>query len=101
MAGSGSGTLQPLQAVDTEFTADSVEWCPVEGCQHLMTCGTYQLRTPEDQVHGWEGEVGPGGEGLLASQEPRTVRINGKVKWGLSGPCLSPEGFSEHPKPTT
>ncbi|XP_036040433.1 diphthine methyltransferase isoform X1 [Onychomys torridus] len=49
MAGSGSGTLQGLQAVDTEFTADSVEWCPVEGCQHLMACGTYQLRTPENQ----------------------------------------------------
>ncbi|KAK7799749.1 hypothetical protein U0070_010756 [Myodes glareolus] len=49
MAGSWSGVLQTLQAVDTEFTADSVEWCPVEGCQHLMACGTYQLRTPEDQ----------------------------------------------------
>ncbi|OBS68956.1 hypothetical protein A6R68_02479 [Neotoma lepida] len=49
MAGSRSGTLQALQAVDTEYTADSVEWCPVEGCQHLMACGTYQLRTPEDQ----------------------------------------------------
>ncbi|CAH6788653.1 diphthine methyltransferase [Phodopus roborovskii] len=49
MAGSRSGTMQALQAVDTEFTADSVEWCPVEGCEHLMACGTYQLRTPEDQ----------------------------------------------------
>lgn len=49
MAGSCSETMQVLQAVDTEFTADSVEWCPVEGCQHLMACGTYQLRTPEDQ----------------------------------------------------
>ncbi|XP_038192938.1 diphthine methyltransferase isoform X2 [Arvicola amphibius] len=49
MAGSWSGMLQTLQAVDTELTADSVEWCPVEGCQHLMACGTYQLRTPEDQ----------------------------------------------------
>ncbi|EGW07289.1 diphthine methyltransferase isoform X2 [Cricetulus griseus] len=49
MAGSWSGTMQALQAVDTEYTADSVEWCPVEGCQHLLVCGTYQLRTPEDQ----------------------------------------------------
>ncbi|KAL1786665.1 diphthine methyltransferase [Sigmodon hispidus] len=49
MAGSQSGALRTLQAVDTEFTADSVEWCPVKGCQHLMACGTYQLRTPEDQ----------------------------------------------------
>lgn len=66
MAGSRPGTLRALQAVDTELTADSVEWCPVEGCQHLMVCGTYQLRAPEDQVHGWEDEAaGTGGEGLL------------------------------------
>uniref|UniRef100_A0A452RC07 Diphthamide biosynthesis 7 n=1 Tax=Ursus americanus TaxID=9643 RepID=A0A452RC07_URSAM len=38
-----------LQAVDTEYTADSVEWCPLEGCRHLLACGTYQLQKPEDQ----------------------------------------------------
>lgn len=65
MAGSHTATLRALQAVDTELTADSVEWCPVEGCQHLMACGTYQLQAPEDQVHGWEDEAGTGGEGLL------------------------------------
>ncbi|GAB1286037.1 Diphthine methyltransferase [Apodemus speciosus] len=65
MAGSCEGTLRVLQAVDTELTADSVEWCPVEGCQHLLACGTYQLRAPKDQVHGWEGEAGAGEEALL------------------------------------
>lgn len=65
MAGSRTGVLRALQAVDTELTADSVEWCPVEGCQHLLACGTYQLRAPKDQVHGWEGEAGAGEEGLL------------------------------------
>uniref|UniRef100_A0A8P0TLC3 Diphthine methyltransferase n=1 Tax=Canis lupus familiaris TaxID=9615 RepID=A0A8P0TLC3_CANLF len=38
-----------LQAVDTEYTADSVEWCPLEGCRHLLACGTYQLQKPGDQ----------------------------------------------------
>uniref|UniRef100_A0A8W4FEW1 Diphthine methyltransferase n=1 Tax=Sus scrofa TaxID=9823 RepID=A0A8W4FEW1_PIG len=36
-------------AVDTEYTADSVEWCPLEGCRHLLVCGTYQLQKPDDQ----------------------------------------------------
>uniref|UniRef100_A0A8C3WKY6 Diphthine methyltransferase n=1 Tax=Catagonus wagneri TaxID=51154 RepID=A0A8C3WKY6_9CETA len=36
-------------AVDTEYTADSVEWCPLEGCRHLLACGTYQLKKPEEQ----------------------------------------------------
>ncbi|XP_021049657.1 diphthine methyltransferase isoform X2 [Mus pahari] len=49
MAGIRAGRLRALQAVDTELTADSVEWCPVEGCQHLLACGTYQLRAPRDQ----------------------------------------------------
>ncbi|XP_054440674.1 diphthine methyltransferase [Pteronotus mesoamericanus] len=41
--------LQLLQAVDTEYTADSVEWCPLEGCRRLLACGTYQLRAPEGE----------------------------------------------------
>ncbi|XP_012663629.1 diphthine methyltransferase [Otolemur garnettii] len=36
-----------VQAVDTELTADSVEWCPLDGHRHLLACGTYQLREPE------------------------------------------------------
>ncbi|EFB20909.1 hypothetical protein PANDA_015786, partial [Ailuropoda melanoleuca] len=47
-----------LQAVDTEYTADSVEWCPLEGCRHLLACGTYQLQKPEDQPTNPENEVG-------------------------------------------
>ncbi|XP_067673736.1 diphthine methyltransferase-like [Haliotis asinina] len=32
-----------VQTFDTELYADSVEWCPVEGCQDILLCGTYQL----------------------------------------------------------
>lgn len=39
--------MQLLRVVDTEHTADSVEWCPLEGRRHLLVCGTYQLRKPE------------------------------------------------------
>ncbi|XP_052504267.1 diphthine methyltransferase [Budorcas taxicolor] len=41
------GRVQLLQAVDTEHTVDSVEWCPLAGCRHLLACGTYQLWKPE------------------------------------------------------
>ncbi|XP_055988863.1 diphthine methyltransferase [Sorex fumeus] len=39
-----AGRAQLLQAVDTEFTADSVEWCPLQGYGRLLACGTYQLQ---------------------------------------------------------
>ncbi|MBN3323848.1 DPH7 methyltransferase, partial [Atractosteus spatula] len=32
-----------LQVVDTELSADAVEWCPVPGWHGLLACGTYQL----------------------------------------------------------
>nr|XP_025720689.1 diphthine methyltransferase [Callorhinus ursinus] len=47
-----------LQAADTEYTADSVEWCPLEGCRHLMACGTYQLQKPEDRPSDPESKSG-------------------------------------------
>ena len=28
---------------DVVYSADSVEWCPVEGFQDILLCGTYQL----------------------------------------------------------
>ena len=31
------------ETIDTEYSADSVEWCPIDGFQDLMLCGTYQL----------------------------------------------------------
>lgn len=73
-----------LQAVDTEFTADSVEWCPLEGCRHLLACGTYQLRRPDaasgSKVCGAGGPgTGPpgstrGGRRPLASRKTTQIR---------------------------
>ncbi|XP_032117784.1 diphthine methyltransferase isoform X2 [Sapajus apella] len=37
-----------LQTVDTELTADAVEWCPLRGLRHLLACGTYQLRRADE-----------------------------------------------------
>ncbi|KAK9392351.1 WD repeat-containing protein 85-like [Crotalus adamanteus] len=36
--------VQTLQVVDTEYHADAVEWCPVEGWHNVLACGTYQFK---------------------------------------------------------
>uniref|UniRef100_A0A8C5R5P5 Diphthine methyltransferase n=1 Tax=Leptobrachium leishanense TaxID=445787 RepID=A0A8C5R5P5_9ANUR len=38
---------QTLQVIDTEYSADSAEWCPLDGCTNILACGTYQLKKPE------------------------------------------------------
>lgn len=72
--------MRLLQVVDTEYTADSVEWCPLEGRRHLLVCGTYQLRKPEDQPADPESKVcgvllavGGLGRGFLGPRSPNGV----------------------------
>lgn len=43
-----------LETFDTEFSADSVEWCPAENFNDTFVCGTYQL-TPDDDDEGITG----------------------------------------------
>uniref|UniRef100_A0A672N6B3 Uncharacterized protein n=1 Tax=Sinocyclocheilus grahami TaxID=75366 RepID=A0A672N6B3_SINGR len=33
-----------LQVFDTELSADTVEWCPIAQCSHVLACGTYPLQ---------------------------------------------------------
>ena len=40
--------LKTMETFDTEFSADSVEWCPAKGFEDLMACGTYQLTAQND-----------------------------------------------------
>ncbi|KAK2120862.1 hypothetical protein P7K49_002248 [Saguinus oedipus] len=58
-----------LQTVDTELTADAVEWCPLRGLRHLLACGTYQLRRADEpagpQSKGRAGWPRGGEEGVL------------------------------------
>uniref|UniRef100_A0A1B6GR75 methylated diphthine methylhydrolase n=1 Tax=Cuerna arida TaxID=1464854 RepID=A0A1B6GR75_9HEMI len=42
--------VKTLISWDTEFSADSVEWCPVDKFQHVLVCGTYQLVEGEGQL---------------------------------------------------
>ncbi|KAM8933862.1 diphthine methyltransferase isoform 2-T2 [Pelodytes ibericus] len=38
---------QTLQVIDTEYSADAVEWCPLDDWTNILACGTYQLKKPE------------------------------------------------------
>jgi diphthamide biosynthesis protein 7 len=40
-----------LHQWDTEYSADAVEWCPIEGYRHVLICGTYQLDSKAAQQH--------------------------------------------------
>ncbi|CAH1795262.1 unnamed protein product [Owenia fusiformis] len=47
-----------LHTVDVEYSADSVEWCPIGGSQHILACGTYQLAdNPEIKEGDQESDV--------------------------------------------
>ncbi|KAL4719674.1 hypothetical protein ACJJTC_002995 [Scirpophaga incertulas] len=39
-----------LMQWDTVYSADSVEWCPVEPYQNVLVCGTYQLEKSSEHV---------------------------------------------------
>jgi diphthamide biosynthesis protein 7 len=43
-----TNNMQTLHIWDTEYSADSVEWCPVSPYQNIFVCGTYQLSTTEN-----------------------------------------------------
>lgn len=39
-----------LDTFDTQFSADSVEWCPVETFRDVIVCGTYQLTNKDENA---------------------------------------------------
>lgn len=40
---------ETLCSLDTGYYADTVEWCPVEGFESYLVCGTYQLLEKNDR----------------------------------------------------
>ncbi|XP_068983697.1 diphthine methyltransferase [Bombus flavifrons] len=43
-----SSMFRTLDTFDTEFSADSVEWCPIDSFKDVFVCGTYQLMKDEN-----------------------------------------------------
>lgn len=40
--------IQLLHTIDTEYSADSIEWCTHPNYKHIFVCGTYQLEEKKD-----------------------------------------------------
>lgn len=49
-------TATTLDKFDTDYSADSVEWCPTDGFQNLFVCGTYQLKKTNETDPGQVGD---------------------------------------------
>ncbi|XP_049699629.2 diphthine methyltransferase isoform X2 [Helicoverpa armigera] len=49
MSNSMAVTWQTKGRWDTGYSADSVEWCPVEPYRDVLVCGTYQLDKKDEQ----------------------------------------------------
>ncbi len=45
-----SDRVTQLHVIDTEYCADSAEWCPQPGAQHVLLCGTYQLEEARQEA---------------------------------------------------
>lgn len=91
-----------LQVVDTEFSADSVEWCPVEGWHSILACGTYHLRlpaavSPRGGIGGGHppqlGARGAAGSGRRVGSGGPAVLGRG-LQSGSPAPCRAPTGWS-------
>ena len=46
-------STKTLCSLDTGYYADTVEWCPLEGFESYLVCGTYQLL----EKNGRDGEL--------------------------------------------
>ena len=45
-----SSPVNTQQTLDTVYSADCVEFCPIPGYHHVMLCGTYQLEEQAEKV---------------------------------------------------
>ena len=52
-------TTTTLDAASTSHTADAVAFCPHARCQHLLVCGSYELRKEESPPRrvGWRAAL--------------------------------------------
>ncbi|RUS75484.1 hypothetical protein EGW08_016752 [Elysia chlorotica] len=59
-----TGEIEVIQKLNTGLNADTVEWCPLEGLQNILLCGTYQLQeqdTSTEQSTNKDEQVRDGG----------------------------------------
>lgn len=54
---SATVNAQNLQVIDVEYSADSIECCPLTGYEDIILCGTYQLEVQSPSVPASDVEV--------------------------------------------
>lgn len=70
---------ESLAYVDTELSADCIEFCPFDGFQNFFVCGTYQVLAPvvdkdtEGNDEETDDEAGP------SSGPPAQTRRTGRL----------------------
>lgn len=62
-------TIETLKTFDTVYSADSVEWCPLEGYQNYFVVGTYQLQENEKESKASSSTIRKGKIYLFCYQE--------------------------------
>lgn len=85
-------SAKSLATFDTEYSADSIEFCPTPGYEHVFTCGTYQLlpvKSEERIASAGEDDAGREGEEGEEEEEdeetPPAERIGRLYLFNLDG----------------
>lgn len=68
-------TAKSLARVDTEYSADSIEFCPHPGFEDLFVCGTYQVLEPNTTAP----SDGDDGEDLEVDASKRQTERTGRL----------------------
>lgn len=64
--------FETLVTWDTEYSADTVEWCPISPCQNILAVGTYQVDKSEEK------EFSPGKENFVIWAKKIQSEVNYK-----------------------
>lgn len=79
------GTATSLSRVDTDYSADCVEFCPFEGYQDIFVCGTYQVlepsvsAAPSGESSGSEGAIRDEEEDEVEAPAPKQTNRTGRL----------------------
>ena len=71
--------VQSIQSVDTEYSADCVEWCPFEPCQDIFVCGTYQVLEPKPAAEERRTAAEDSDEEDASDRPPKQTQRTGRL----------------------
>lgn len=69
-----------LQVWDTNFCADSVEWCPINPYENYFVCGTYQLQENKDETKSDSSQMKIGSLYLMEFNESSKISLKQTIE---------------------